>query len=579
MSIGTRIRRGGIAIAAAFALQAGATVYIEHSLVEAGNAGRLAAEAMRNHMQADMLHDGIRGSVYRALYLNAHASAATRDAAVQEVRDYSARIHEAIAENRKLPLPGNVAEALAGVGRELDVYTRTATGIAELVASDAQSAGGRMPELDAAFHALEAKQNTVADQIEAMANSADEDAEVLGTLAQVFVLALSALFGAMLWWALRALTTMVVRPLDRLAGQLDRMTGGDFTGEIDADRDDEVGAIQKAAIAFRTSALARLEIERDQALVVREISRGLDALAAGDLTCRLATPFAGSLDDLRAAYNRSSETLAGAFGDVSGAAARVSTGAQEIGAASNDLAQRNVRQAAHVEETLAAIKQLAGLINTTADGSDRARASIGQAQEVAGESASIVARANEAMASIEASSTQITQIVSLIDGIAFQTNLLALNAGVEAARAGEAGRGFAVVASEVRALAQRSSDAAADIRKLIDHSSLQVSAGVALVNDTGVALKRILDRVTDIRVQVDEIASGCTQQSATVSQIGATVCSMDQVTQQNAAMAEESNAAAQNLASEACELSRLVSGFQIASRQDGREANAFRKAA
>jgi methyl-accepting chemotaxis protein len=579
MSIGTRIKRGGIAIAAAFALQAGATVYIEHSLVQAGNVERLAAAAMRHHMQADMLHDGIRGSVYRVLYLNAHASAAARDAAVQEVRDYSAQMHQAVAENQKLPLPGNVASALAGIGRELDAYTKTAVGIAELAATDADAAGGRTPELDAAFHALETKQNVVADAIEEMANTADDRSETLGILAQVFVFVLSTLFGAMLWWALRALKAMVVHPLDRLATQLDRMTGGDFTSEIDADRDDEVGAIQKAAAAFRTSALARLETERDQAHVVTEISRGLDALAAGDLTCRLTTPFAGSLDDLRTAYNRSSETLAGALGDVSGAAARVSTGAQEVGAASNDLAQRNVRQAAHVEETLAAMNQVASLIATTAKGSDRAKLSIEEAHEVASESASIVARANEAMASIEASSSQITQIVSLIDGIAFQTNLLALNAGVEAARAGEAGRGFAVVASEVRALAQRSSEAAADIRKLISNSSLQVEAGVSLVNDTGAALQRILDRVTDIRAQVDEIAIGCAQQSATVSQINVTARSMDQVTQQNAAMAEESDAAAQNLASEACELNRLVSEFQIGSRQDGHNNQSLRKAA
>lgn len=388
MSIGTRIKRGGIAIAAAFALQAGATVYIEHSLVQAGNVERLAAEAMRNHMQADMLHDGIRGSVYRVLYLNAHASAAARDAAVQEVRDYSAQMHQAVAENQKLPLPGNVASALAGIGRELDAYTKTAVGIAELAATDADAAGGRTPELDAAFHALETKQNVLADAIEEMARASDENAERLGMLAQVFVLVLSVLFGAMLWWALRALKAMVVHPLDRLATQLDRMTRDDFTSEIDADRDDEVGAIQKAAVAFRTSALARLETERDQAHVVTEISRGLDALAAGDLTCRLTKPFAGSLDDLRTAYNRSSETLAGALGDVSGAAARVSIGAQEIGAASNDLAQRNVRQAAHVEETLAAMNQVASLIATTAEGSDRAKASIEEAHEVASESAS-----------------------------------------------------------------------------------------------------------------------------------------------------------------------------------------------
>lgn len=563
MSISMRIKRGGIAIASAFAVQAGATLFIEHSLVAAGDQERVASEAMRHHMQADMLHDGIRGSVYRALYLTTLADIPGRDAAVQEVRDYSAEMQSEIDANRKLHLAPDVAIALAGVGEELSAYTHASIEIAELTQTDPGSAAQRLDRFDSVFHQLEVKQETVADRIESMARDANDHARFLGTLSQLFILVLSILFAALLAWALRMLQQMVVSPLSVLSTQLEDMTQGDFSAETTVDRDDEVGAIQKAAKAFRQSALEREKAQQDQAQAVQQISLGLDALAKGDLTCRIDQPFVDGLDGLRTAYNRSSETLAHALLEVSRSAARVSTGAQEIGAASHDLARRNVRQAAHVEETLAAMNQVSVLVRETASGSDIAKGSVDQAFAEASDSSKIVGKATQAMATIEASSNEISQIVALIDGIAFQTNLLALNAGVEAARAGEAGRGFAVVASEVRALAQRSAEAASDIRSLISQSGAQVETGVALVNDTGMALTRILERMSEIRSQIETIAQGSAQQSATVLQINGTAREMDQVTQQNAAMAEESDAAAQNLAAEANELNRLVAQFRI----------------
>lgn len=561
--ISKRLKHGGMLIAVAFAIQASVTIYIEDSLVRVGETGRLAADAMRHHIQADMMHDGIRGSVYMALYASVVEDGPARNSAIEDVQKYSAQLKSYVDHNRQLPLSPELVSALSEVGHELGAYTSTAIDVAKLTANDPAAARMRIGDVNTAFEALEGKQVKVADMIENMANDANAQALKLGLLSKIFAVVLSLLFGALLLWAIRALKEMVIVPLDVLVGQLDQMAKGDFSSEIRVDRDDEIGEIQKAAISFRVSALERRQAEQDQALVVQEISRGLDALAVGDLSCRLNTPFARAFDRLRLTYNRSGETLAQLVSGVSSSADRVSNGAKEIGAASGDLAQRNIRQAAQVEETLAAMKKVTGLLSETAAGSGHAKQAVENAHNDANQSGAVVARATEAMAAIERSSSEISQIVTLIDGIAFQTSLLALNAGVEAARAGEAGRGFAVVATEVRALALRSADAAADIRRLIQHSGAQVETGVELVRETGEVLGRIIQRMTDIRAQIEDIAEGSATQSATVMQIDATAREMDHVTQQNAAMAEESAAAAQSLASEALELSQLVSQFKV----------------
>jgi methyl-accepting chemotaxis protein len=378
---------------------------------------------------------------------------------------------------------------------------------------------------------------------------------------------------------LRLLMSRALDPLLAVADTMRAMAGGDLEhGRTDLHRDDEVGDMTRSVEMFRVAAIQQRMTEREQAEVVRAITAGLEAMAAGNLTHRINARFATAFEGLRSAYNQTAEALSQVLRDVSGTAARVATGAQEIGAASSDLAQRNVQQAAHVEETLAAMNQVSGLISGTADGASHAHDAIEQAHDEASESGAIVTSAIAAMAAIETSSSQISQIITLIDGIAFQTNLLALNAGVEAARAGEAGRGFAVVASEVRALAQRSAEAAAEIRKLISVSGTQVEHGVGLVNQTGEALHRMLQRMADIRDQIEQISAGATNQATTLSQINVTTREMDKVTQQNAAMAEESDAAARSLSAEAQQLNRLVSRFRTERQADGREEAMLRAA-
>jgi methyl-accepting chemotaxis protein len=243
----------------------------------------------------------------------------------------------------------------------------------------------------------------------------------------------------------------------------------------------------------------------------------------------------------------------------------VLNGANEIHSASNDLSNRNEQQAATLEETAAAMNQVTEGVRESARSAHDVQKSITEAHEEATEGGIVVSRAVEAMAAIERSAQEINQIIGVIDGIAFQTNLLALNAGVEAARAGDAGKGFAVVANEVRALAQRSADAAKEIKALITTSSEQVAGGVMLVRETGTLLGKIVQRVGDITGQVGEIASNANIQADGLEMVNTAVGEMDRVTQQNAAMVEQATAAARSLADEARELNTVVSRFQAGS--------------
>jgi methyl-accepting chemotaxis protein len=294
---------------------------------------------------------------------------------------------------------------------------------------------------------------------------------------------------------------------------------------------------------------------------VHEIATGLERLANNDLTYRIDTTVDPQFDKVRADFNSAMASLDEAMGVVAHATQGVGAGAHEISVASDDLSRRTEQQAASLEETAAALDQITATVNRSAQGAKQASEAATAARSDAARSGEIVGDAVAAMGEIEKSSGQIINIIGVIDEIAFQTNLLALNAGIEAARAGEAGRGFAVVAQEVRALAQRSADAAKEIKTLIASSTAQVSRGVRLVGDTGGALAAIVEKVGQIDGLISEIAQSSREQAVGISEVNTAVNRMDQVTQQNAAMVEEANAASNNLQTEAAELTRLVARF------------------
>ncbi|MBU1385215.1 MAG: cache domain-containing protein, partial [Alphaproteobacteria bacterium] len=381
----------------------------------------------------------------------------------------------------------------------------------------------------------------------------------------------------------------VSRPVVALSQRMRSLADGDRTSEIPGlKRGDEVGQMAAALEVFRDAAITaeRLEAEAvttreaaeaerarnqqqadiaagEQAIVVEALGEGLDHLMRGDLTYTLTQTFPADYAKLQADFNAAIGQLKEAMSVVSNNVSAIRSGAGEIAQASDDLSRRTEQQAASLEETAAALDEITATVNRTASGARQASETVQAAKGDAETSGNVVRDAVGAMGAIEKSAQEISQIIGVIDEIAFQTNLLALNAGVEAARAGDAGRGFAVVASEVRALAQRSAEAAKEIKVLISASTSQVNAGVSLVGQTGEALQRIVSRVAEIDGLVSEIAASAQEQATGLQQVNTAVNQMDQVTQQNAAMVEQSTAASHSLSQEAETLAGSVSRFQI----------------
>ncbi|KPF90833.1 hypothetical protein IP81_14375 [Novosphingobium sp. AAP83] len=389
-------------------------------------------------------------------------------------------------------------------------------------------------------------------------------ATVFPQSAQAIGLGFAALSTALIVAIMVIASDRVCTPYVNTVVRMEALADGDTNSPIDyGHHGDCVGRMTRAMTKFRANSIKVDELGTAQKRIIDAMNHSLARLAENDLTVEIHDPFPGDYEDLRINYNRGVKTIASALGEIRGLADSVLRGSDEINAASADLAQRNERQAANLQVASNAMGGVTAALAHTAAQAHDANKSVASAVGRAQEGQDIASSATTSMQEIERSSEEISRIVSLIDGIAFQTNLLALNAGVEAARAGEAGKGFAVVATEVRALAQRCTDAARDIKVLVTASSATVSQGVNTVERTREVLVELSTRISEIDTFISEVASKTGQQVSQLREVTANVAEMDQMTQQNAAMVEESAAAARSLARQANTLSSSVGAFRI----------------
>ncbi len=436
------------------------------------------------------------------------------------------------------------------------------------------------PQIATGFQNLQARitgeQQTLDGSVESTVKST--------TTATLAISGLLIVIGLVLAYTIGRLISSAVR---NIAQAMERLARGDESITIEGtEHRHELGAMARSLQVFQETGRAKLIAEANaertrlaaeeerlrqeaeriadadaMAHAFSQISVGLDALTKGDLTVRI-----GAVDQryetIRDHFNSSVASLEEALRSVVHAVSTIRSGLGEISSASNDLARRTEQQAASLEETVAALGDVTRGVNGTAEGAGRAQSTVATARSNAEKGGEIVARAIAAMTEIQGSSARIGSIIGVIDEIAFQTNLLALNAGVEAARAGEAGKGFAVVAQEVRELAQRSANAAKEIKELISTSSAQVEAGVQLVSESGSSLQEIVEQVVAMSATIGEIATSAREQALSLREVSSAADQMDKVTQQNAAMVEETTAAAQSLSQETDNLAQMIARFR-----------------
>jgi methyl-accepting chemotaxis protein len=465
-------------------------------------------EGLRNHMDADMWHEGLRGDVMAALLAADQQALAEVQ---QATREDAQKFRDDLAANAKLALNAEVDAALAAATPEMEAYIDKAIALVQLAGTDREAAMAEMNAFNDRFRSLEVVMERLGQAIVDSNKSALTDAHTGERVAELTMMALMLVGAVVLVIASLLLVRSIVTPIAAFERAMDELSAGD-----------------------------------------------------GDLTQRMDGHERHEIGHMALAFNRFMQKLHDVIVQTRASMDAVAQASKEMHAASDSISDSAQVQASSLEETAASLEQITGTIRQNADNARLANTLAGTARDVAEKGGAVVADAVAAMDEINASSKRISVIISTIDEIAFQTNLLALNAAVEAARAGEQGRGFAVVASEVRNLAQRAAGAAREIKGLIDDSLGKVGNGAALVNRSGQSLAEIVvavKRVTDV---VGEIAAASQEQSIGVEEVNRAVTQMDQVTQSNAAQTEELSATAGQLSDQAREVHLLVGRFKLA---------------
>jgi methyl-accepting chemotaxis protein len=584
---------------------------LEQAIVSVGAKEEVAREAM--DLRVDII------AISRMTY----QLAAQPEKAADFRAETEKRANEMLERLPKIEATADQTELkqLQTIRSTLETYFGEIRAMVDVAEKDGQDAAAIKAGLDEALAAQKTVTSAVKEYStysgEALA-AARADALQSSSLALVIAVASAAaciVFGVVV--SLLVARRGISAPVRSLTAAMSRLAEGnlDSTG-TDAGRKDEIGEMARAVEVFRRNALAMRDMKAQEAALhalssdlqssisavvaaavagdftgrigkdyqnedlnrfagsvnelvdsidnaVAEVRRVIAALADADLSQNMEGQFHGAFAELQQNVNTTMVTLRLTMQNVRGAASTIKESSAELSSAANDLSKRTEQQAAALEETAAALDEITATVRASSSRANEARDMVRETKESAGKSGEIVRSAVSAMSRIEGSSSRISQIIGVIDEIAFQTNLLALNAGVEAARAGEAGRGFAVVAQEVRELAQRSANAAKEIKTLISASASEVEGGVSLVRATGDALLEIEKLVLRVNDHVESIATAAREQATALAEINTSVNQMDQMTQKNAAMVEETTAASETLAEESRQLQTLLARFKL----------------
>ncbi len=508
MKLQSQIIAFGLAGALLTALAGGIGLAASGTLGESINEAISAGDALQTSQQADMMHDAVRGDAQLAL-LGAYEKNPERIAQGEAgLARHAQTFNQAITDLAGMPLPSESLAKLAAVQPLIRKYIDAADAVIKMSRSDADAAQKQMPALQAAFTELEGRMSALSESIEEHGKEVNTHAKAsVGrtrvAIGSVLLFAVLATVAAALWLARR-----MAQPMAHAVGVADRLASGDLTSSIRPAGNDETVRLLKAMEHMQTSFTG----------IVREVKANAD--------------------------------------EVSGASMQIAQG-------NLDLSNRTEQQAGALQQTAASMEELNSTVRQNADNARHANQLALNACAVAAQGGDVVSEVVSTMKAINDSSKQIADIIGVIDGIAFQTNILALNAAVEAARAGEQGRGFAVVAGEVRSLAQRSADAAKQIKELIGTSVHRVDQGTTLVDKAGAKMGEVVVAIRQVTDIVAEISAASAEQSTGVAQVGEAVTQMDQTTQQNAALVEEGAAAAQSLKLQAEQLVQAVAAFKL----------------
>ncbi|KKZ87399.1 methyl-accepting chemotaxis protein [Rhizobium phaseoli] len=553
-----------------------------------------SAEQEKSELLVNQIDDALQAMLEQAVNLRGFILFRS-DSTYGDVFANRERMLKAIAAARQTAAgEPQLVEMIDGMQKAADLYfhelaepqtkarKETDMPIEEVVKIGVNATKGQLDGFRQASAKIKATAREKSDALAAIRADANSDLKTT-LLAGGIVASLAA---ALLAWLM---SRTIVRPVVGMTAAMDRLAGGQNDIEVPAvERGDEIGRMAQSVLVFKQAAIEKLRLagetdrmrgdaerqrqasdeqkareEGELRYAVDALAGGLAGLAVGDVAARIQTPFAPQYDSLRNDFNNAVEKLQAALQSVGHNASAINAGAGEIRSAADDLAHRTEQQAAAVEQTAAALEEVTTTVRDSAKRAEDVGNLVERTRLGAEKSGDVVRRAVSAMQQIEKSSGEISNIIGVIDDIAFQTNLLALNAGVEAARAGEAGKGFAVVAQEVRELAQRSAKAAKEIKDLITTSGTHVQTGVSLVGETGKALEAIVAEVQEINRNVNAIVTATREQSIGLQEINTAVNNMDQGTQQNAAMVEEQTAASHALAQEASALDELLRQFKL----------------